>query len=193
MTSKPSRELVVRQTVLRTQIADMAARLIIEQGVQDYAQAKRKAARKLGVQDSGGLPSNEEVNQAVMARQSLYEPEEQAVLLQALREEAWQVMQIFASFQPVLTGAVASGAVSEHTQIDLDLLVESSKDFEQFLLNRKIEFKVQDKAGRAAYLIYAEPADVMVHLPLLDGRNTLPAHRHQLTFKQLERLMQTQD
>lgn len=183
----------MKQTQLRSQIADLAARLIIEQGVQDYAQAKRKAARKLGVQDSGGLPSNEEISQAVMARQSLYEPEEQTVLLQTLREEAREVMQTFAAFQPLLTGAVASGAVSEYSQIDLDLLVESSKDFEQFLVNRKIEFKIQDKAGKVAYLIYAEPADVMVHLPLVDGRNTVPQHRHQLTLKQLDKLMQTQD
>jgi hypothetical protein len=53
---------------------------------------------------------------------------------------------------------------SEHSLIELDLDAESSKDFEQFLINRGIEFKIQDKGGRMAYLIYSEPTDVLVRM-----------------------------
>lgn len=174
----------------RARIADLAARFIAEHGIRDYALAKRKAARSLGLPEGHGLPSNEEVDAALIYRQSLYEPEEQAALLLALRQQALAVMRVFEAFAPVLTGTVASGAVSEHSLIELEISTDSSKDFEQFLVNRNIEFKIQDKGGRMAYLIYAEPTDVMVRIVPSEGHYAAAGGtRPRLSRQQLEKLM----
>ncbi len=175
----------------RARIADMAARLIAEHGIRDYALAKRKAARSLGLPEGHGLPSNEEIDAALIYRQSLYEPEEQAALLHDLRQQALAVMRVFAAFSPMLVGTVASGAVSEHSLIELDIGVESSKDFEQFLVNRKIEFKIQDKGGRMAYLIYSEPTDVLVRISQSEGHHTTTGARAHLSLQQLEKHLQS--
>lgn len=177
----------------RARIADLAARLIAEHGIRDYALAKRKAARSLGLPEGHGLPSNEEVDAALMYRQTLFEPEEQAALLHALRQQAVAVMRVFASFSPFLVGMVASGAVSEHSLIELDIGADSSKDFEQFLVNRSIEFKIQDKAGRMAYLIYSEPTDVLVRIIPSEGYHTASSARPRLSLSQLEKLLQLDD
>jgi hypothetical protein len=174
---------------IRSRIADMAARLIAEHGIQDYTLAKRKAARSLGLPDGRGLPSNEEVEAALIYRQSLYEPEEQAALLLALRQQALAVMRVFEHFSPNLTGMVASGAVSEHSLIELDINADSSKDFEQYLVNQNIEFKVQDKSGRMAYLIYSEPTDVLVRISASEGHHAAYGTRTRLTLPQLEKLL----
>jgi hypothetical protein len=182
-------ELPVRDIHLlqnRARIAELAARFIAEHGVQDYALAKRKAARSLGLPDGRGLPSNEEVDAALVYRLSLYEPEEQAALLLALRQQALAVMRAFAQFSPSLSGTVASGAVSEHSLIELDIGAESSKDFEQYLVNQGIEFKIQDKGGRMAYLIYSEPADVLVRINVSENHHTA---RARLSLPQLEKLL----
>jgi hypothetical protein len=173
----------------RSRIAEQAARLITEHGIQDYALAKHKAARSLGLPDGHGLPSNEEVDAAIIYRQSLYEPEEQAALLLALRQQALAVMRVFAHFSPSLTGMVASGAVSEHSLIELDISADSSKDFEQHLVNQGIEFKIQDKAGRMAYLIYSEPTDVLVRISGGDNHRTAPGAHARLNLVQLEKLL----
>lgn len=174
----------------RIRIADLAARLIAENGIQDYALAKRKAARSLGLPDGKGLPSNDEVNAALIYRQSLYEPEEQAELLLELRQQALAVMRVFEPFSPNLTGTVASGAVSDHSLIELDISSDSSKDFEQYLVNRNIEFKAQDKSGRMAYLIYSEPADVMVRIGPNEGHyGGITAKRPKLSISQLEKIL----
>ena len=173
----------------RARIADLAARLIAESGIQDYALAKRKAARSLGLTDGRGLPSNEEVDAALIYRQSLYEPEEQAALLLALRQQALAVMRVFEHFNPSLTGMVASGAVSAHSLIELDIDTDSSKDFEQFLVNQNIEFKIQDKAGRMAYLIYAEPTDVLVRINPGETHRSSGSARIRLSARQLEMLL----
>jgi hypothetical protein len=173
----------------RARIAELAARFISEHGIQDYSLAKRKAARQLGLPDSQGLPSNEEVDAALIQRRDLYDPEEQAGTLAALRQQAIAVMGVFQRFEPVLTGAVASGAVSEHSLIELEILADSSKDFEQFLVNRGIEFKVQDRGGRMAYLIYAEPTDVSVRLLAADNHHAQSVSRPRLTLSQLKKLV----
>jgi len=178
------------QTQNRARIADLAARFIAEHGIRDYALAKRKAARSLGLPEGQSLPSNEEVDAALMYRQTLFEPEEQAALLLALRQQALAVMRVFESFSPFLAGMVASGAVSEHSLIELDIGADSSKDFEQFLVNRSIEFKIQDKAGRMAYLIYSEPTDVLVRIMPSEGHHAALNSRTRLSLQQLEKLMQ---
>ena len=176
----------------RARIADLAARFIAEHGIRDYALAKRKAARSLGLPNGQSLPSNDEVDAALIYRQSLFEPEEQAALLLSLRQQALAVMRVFEHFDPILTGAAASGAVSEHSFIELELSADSSKDFEQFLVNRNIAFKIQDKAGRMAYLIYSEPADVMVRINPDEGHQSGGNVRIRLDLPQLEKLLSAQ-
>lgn len=181
----------LRTSQTRALIADLAARFIAEHGIRDYGQAKRKAARQLGLPEGHGLPTNEEIDQALIERQSLYEPDEQMALLAELRTEALTVMQVFERFNPTLTGAIASGAASEHSVIELDIQVDSSKDFEQYLVNQDIEFKVLDRGGQMAYLIYAQPVDVLVRLPSKEHRHTQAGYRPQLNLKQLSKLIET--
>jgi len=54
-----------------------AARIIAEDGLDDYAAAKRRAARQLGAEATQALPNNEEVEDALRAHLALYEADEQ--------------------------------------------------------------------------------------------------------------------
>lgn len=181
----------LRSAQARALIADLAGRLMAEHGIHDYALAKRKAARQLGLPDGTALPTNEEIDRALIERKNLFEPQDQTSLLLELRDEALRVMQAFERFDPVLTGSVASGAVSPHSVIELDVQAESSKDFEHYLVNQDIGFKIMDRGGQPAYLIYAEPVDVLVRLP---ARHHHPGHsgpKSQLNIKQLRKLVES--
>ena len=52
-------------TEVRRRIAVEAARLLTEQGMRDFHQAKRKAALNLGFGDNVTLPRNDEVEDAL--------------------------------------------------------------------------------------------------------------------------------
>jgi hypothetical protein len=52
---------------MRERIAHLAARLIAVDGIDDYALAKRKAARQAGAPDTRNLPNNDEVEHALRA------------------------------------------------------------------------------------------------------------------------------
>ena len=73
---------------MRRDIASLAARLMAEDGIDNFGLAKRKAARQLGAPDSEALPTNQEVEDALRAYQALYQEDELRERLSVLRHEA---------------------------------------------------------------------------------------------------------
>ncbi len=130
---------------MRELIAQTAARLIAEDGIQDYSLAKRKAARQLGAADTHSLPSNSEVQQALRLHQELYQKNEQPLLLKQLRTEALAAMYLFERFNPYLTGSVLTGTATRHSDINLQLFTDSAKEVELFLLNSNTPYDSSEK------------------------------------------------
>ena len=130
---------------LREHIAYQAARLMAEDGMVDFALAKRKAARHAGISDWHELPTNEEVEQALRAYQELYQGAEQRAVLKHLRRQALAIMRLLSGFNPHLTGSVLSGTASRHSEVSLQLFVDSIKDVELFLLNNQIPYRRAEK------------------------------------------------
>lgn len=133
---------------MRELIAQTAARMIAEDGIQDYALAKRKAARQLGAADTHSLPSNSEVQQALRLHQELYQKDEQTLRLRQLRTEALAAMHLLERFNPYLTGSVLTGTATRHSDINLQLFTDSAKEVELFLLNRKTPYETAEKRYR---------------------------------------------
>src|SRR3954467_15651337 len=98
-----------RQTDMRARIAATAARIMAEDGVDDFALAKRKAARQLGAADTHALPRNDEIEDELRAYRQLYQAGEHPELVEELRRVALQAMQALERFHPYLTGPVLSG------------------------------------------------------------------------------------
>ena len=99
-----------RDQQMRTRIAQEAARLMSEEGIQDFYAAKRKAAQHLGAPDTRNMPRNQEVEAALQEYQRLFRGEQQTGHLRVLREAAVQAMRFLAGFKPRLVGSVLSGA-----------------------------------------------------------------------------------
>lgn len=128
----------------RMVIAQHAARLMAEEGIADYAFAKRKAARQLGLADTHSLPGNTEIEAALREYQELYLADEQPQQLQMLREEALEIMRLMEKFNPHLTGAVLEGTAGRYAQTDIHLFADSDKEVEIFLLNNKIPYRHEE-------------------------------------------------
>ncbi|MBT9612377.1 MAG: hypothetical protein IV108_03815 [Burkholderiales bacterium] len=133
---------------MRERIAQLAARLMAADGVQDFALAKRKAARQLGADDTQNLPNNIEIEQALRDYHELYQRDEQRVRVREMRQQALAVMRELALFDPHLTGAVLAGTATRFSDISLMLFTDNPKEVELFLLNRNISFKFSDKRYR---------------------------------------------
>ena len=101
----------------RATIASAAARLMAEDGITDYHQAKRKAARQLGLPEHSPFPDNAEVEAELRAYRSLYQEEGHAELIEALRHTALELLDLLAEFHPYLTGSVLDGTAGEHLSL----------------------------------------------------------------------------
>jgi hypothetical protein len=137
-----------RADLLRQAVAEEAARIMREQGVDDFLQAKRKAADRLGVTDASILPRNTEVEAALVAHQRLFGAERHEAGLVALRRSALEAMRLMADFQPRLVGPVLTGTASPHSEITLHLFSESPEAVSIRLEERGVPHEVLERRLR---------------------------------------------
>ena len=133
-----------RQTGVRARIAAAAARIMAEDGVDDFALAKRKAARQLGAAAGEGLPANEEIEAELRAYRALYQADEHPEQLAELRRVTLGAMRELEHFHPYLTGPVLEGTAGPYAEIELQLFPESTKEVEIFLLERNLPFATRE-------------------------------------------------
>ena len=182
-----------RQTDMRARIAAAAARLMAEDGIDDFALAKRKAARQLGALDTQSLPRNDEIEAQLHTYRALYQAEDHPRLIGELRRIALDAMQALEQFNPYLTGPVLKGIAGPYAEIDLQLFPDSAKEVEIFLLDRNIPFSTQEgrrysgDRSRAVSLISIVWQGVPVRLAVFDQRDERLALKTSQAGKVIER------
>lgn len=110
---------------LRAHLAQEAARVMIESGIEDFGLAKRKAADRLGVRSAGALPSNAQIQECLAERQRIFEPTAHEGRLADLRRAAAQIMAELAPFRPRLVGAVLAGTPTINSPIELHVFADA--------------------------------------------------------------------
>src|SRR6202041_2163070 len=124
-----------RSEDLRRALAQEAARIMAEHGIEDFLQAKRKAADRLGVNDVAVLPKNIEIVDALRAHQRLFGRETHDHPLREQRRIALDTMRILAQFQPRLVGSVLTGTATNYSDINLHLFTDVSETVAIHLLD----------------------------------------------------------
>jgi len=133
-------------TDLSDEIAAAAARLVVDEGME-YAQAKRKALRSLGLGNArpSQLPSNEQLEDQVREHIAIFCADTQPAELLALRQLALVWMDRLAEFRPHLSGAVWRGTATRLSAIHLDLYCDDAKSAELALINHGVDYDVSSR------------------------------------------------
>jgi len=116
-----------RREGLRRALAQEAARIMAEHGIDDFLQAKRKAADRLGVNDVAVLPKNVEIEAALRAHQRLFGRGAHDHMLKEQRRVALDTMRLLEEFQPRLVGSVLTGTATSFSDINLHLFADRSE------------------------------------------------------------------
>ncbi|HEX8012250.1 MAG TPA: hypothetical protein VF814_15150 [Casimicrobiaceae bacterium] len=198
-----ARPVSPRALRMRLRIAQAAARLIAEHGLSDWRAAKRKACRELGLPEDESLPANDEVEQALRDYNNLFHAATQPISLRAQRREAMRWMERFSRWDPVLTGAVAAGWATEHSEIRLELEAEDAKAVELALVNAGVAYaQAPTPSGEAqAPQLRIESPETTVRLVILSPQQRRNRPRRdrpglteeRLTLPQLKTLLATED
>jgi hypothetical protein len=133
-------------------IADEAARIIQEQGLNDFRSAKEKAVARLGLKAAGKLPGNGEIEKALAERNRIFRGSSQPVQLTHLRQSAINLMRSLKIFYPRLVGPVLSGNATEHSAINLHVFSDPAEAVTSSLAalkinHRSVQFRHQFRRG----------------------------------------------
>ena len=165
----------------RSPVASLAARLMAEEGIGDYAVAKRKAASMLHLPTGVRLPENSEIESELRAYLRLFQKDEQPKVLADLRRIACDFMAIMHQFNPYLSGPVLDGTAGSESEIDIQLFTDSAKDIEIFLLNRHIDYRHETpRSERAEAVLSLDQEGVTLNLIIY------PAHDERVVFRTRE-------
>jgi hypothetical protein len=133
---------------LRSAVAQEAARLMAEHGIQDFHLAKRKAAERYGVVEGAFLPKNTEIEAALASYQRLFGGDQHATSLREQRRVAVEAMRMLEKFEPRLVGAVLNGTATAHSDIQLHVFSDSPEAVYTHLMDKRYEYEVFERKVR---------------------------------------------
>lgn len=143
-----ARKFTARGEEVRRAIAQEAARLMSEHGIEDYLLAKRKAAERLGVTDASSLPRNTEIEAALIEYQRLFVADSHPRTLAEQRRAALDAMELLKEFEPRLVGPVLAGTATAHADIDLHLFADRAETVTLKLMDQGIPHEVLERRVR---------------------------------------------
>lgn len=143
------------ENALVTEIANAAARLVVEEGLE-WGLAKRRAIKQLGLPSRTALPDNDLVEDAVREYIGLFCADTQPLELRALRELALVWMQRMQAFRPYLGGAVWHGTATRLSDIHIALFCDDPKSAEIALIDHRIRYEPGNVTG-----LHGEVIDVL--------------------------------
>jgi len=136
--------------VQRSRVVQEAARIICEDGLADYRLAKQKAVERLGLGFGTPLPSNADIQDAVIQYQRLFGGRAYATRLTHLRRTAVQAMRLLKEYQPRLVGAVATGATTDAHKVQLHCFADKPEQIDMLLADGGLPFEVSERRYRLA-------------------------------------------
>lgn len=130
-------------------LAQEAARIMSEEAVRDFRVAKHKAAARLGFDTRHlPMPTNLEVEAALVERQRLFHAASQPASLRRLRETAREAMRMLNGFEARLVGPVLSGTADRHAIIYLHVFSDPPEQVAIFLMDKQIPYEVSARKLR---------------------------------------------
>lgn len=143
-----TRPRAIRGDDVRRALAQEAARLMVEHGVDDFLFAKRKAAERLGVGEHAVLPKNSEIEAAIVEYQQLFLADEHTEVLAEQRRVAIEAMELLDEFEPRLVGPVLTGTATPHQEISLHVFSDSPEAVSFALMDAGIPYKIIERRVR---------------------------------------------
>lgn len=184
---------------MRQRLAQQAAQILVDSGSRDFHAAKQKAAQQLGAFDTKSLPSNKEIEAALIEYQRLFHSNTQPEDLYRLRTIALEAMKFLQDFKPKIVGGVLSGTADKHSSVRLHLFADTVESVGLFLMDKQIPNQLGERRIKVAadkfvsmptymFLVDETPVELMVFLPKqhqvplspVDGKPMRRANRDEL-------------
>lgn len=133
---------------MRSQISKETARIIFEEGCNNFQSAKNSALKHLNLSTGVAMPSNQEVEAALIEHIALFGPNGNRALTIEWLQIALEMMRWLEAFSPRLSGSLVRRPALLSTPIELHLFCESSERILFFLIEKQIPHEVSERRLR---------------------------------------------
>lgn len=133
-----------KQKQQRVLLIQTAAKLMYEEGVSQYLDAKKIASKRLYGKQLKNLPSNGEISDELYRISQFQRPVEHNEQLYAMRIRAVEVMAELQPFSPRLIGSVSTGRIREGSDIDLHIFCNDLMELCNYLDNLNWIYEVNN-------------------------------------------------
>ncbi len=144
-TSSTDLFMTISNKRLKDMIAQEAAKMIAEKGIEQFGQAKFKAVDNLNVMNNGCLPSNSDIEKKLIEYYQLFQADVDFDHILYLRKIAFDVMHIFDNYLIYLVGPVANGSASFSSAINFHIASEDESEIIQTLTKNDLTHKPYDR------------------------------------------------
>jgi len=129
---------------IKISVANLAAQMIMEEGIEDYLFAKKKAAKSLGLNENMSLPSNSQIDNAIKDFNKIFNQDVDIEFLEHFKTQALNVMSMFKNFRPHLMNQLSEGIIPKFPEIKINLFTDNLKDIEYIILNSEISYEFRE-------------------------------------------------
>lgn len=130
------------------EISRLAAKILAEEGINDYLLAKQRAVQRLHLPDKTGLPKNADVQQQLVNHLELFDGKGLKERQKCFRRLACQLMELLAAFQPLAAGSVVDGVVTKTSRIQIHIFAPTPEHVATALLEKNIPYQLTEQTIR---------------------------------------------
>lgn len=134
----------------RRSIRYEAARIMADEGVRDYRKAKQKACMRLGVSRHHSVPTNLEVEDALVEQLAIFDSHSTRIRQRHYLETALAAMDWLSIYKPKLTGAALSGVITESRPVELHIFPSTVEEICALLDEKGYPYRQIEKRKRFA-------------------------------------------
>ena len=144
----PYRQYHKTSPQVRSLISKESARIIYEEGLNDFQSAKNKALKRLNLSTGVAMPSNQEIEAALIEHVALFGENGNSALTREWLQIALEMMTWLELFSPRLAGSLVRRPALVSTPIELHLFSESIERVLFFFIEDTIPHEVSERRLR---------------------------------------------
>jgi hypothetical protein len=133
--------LIMNKKHIKTLLIQECAKLMYFEGVTQYFDAKKIAAKRICRNKNQYFPSNGEISDAVYQLSIQDQHFDRVDTLFRMRLKAIEIMVLLEDFSPRLIGSVSTGKIKQTSDIDLHVFCDDIELLTAFLMDNSIIFK----------------------------------------------------
>lgn len=152
----------------RRQLAEDAARIMAEEGIDSHLDARTLAVRRRFGNHRPPLPDLAEIDEALSAYLRLFQADRHPQRLARMRATALAAMRLCAPFSTRLAGSVLNGNAVDGARIELHLLDCTLEEVAIHLIEQRVPYRIGERHLRFGRGVPAEQPMLMIALDGID-------------------------